>query len=178
MRRQQVHVFGDARLLAVRHAILAQIPLAEIGGDDLQVAAAVDLRQLPRWRATAQTTATAAGQLTREQPTAGDSRIRTAIRRGQSPADAWPFPLRDGEALECPLRRWLTRTIEPQQPRLRAGIEFELECLIVLPRDADASRLPHDAADAVCLALITAGVVRIEVPCGRGLASFGVDRDA
>src|SRR5688572_24477630 len=174
MRRQQVHVFGDARLLAVRHAILAQIPLAEVGGDDLQVAAAIDLGQLPRWRATAQATATAAGQFTGEQPAAGDSRIRTAIRRGQSPADARSFPLREGEALERPLRRWLTRTIEPQQPRLRARIEFELECLIVLPRDADASRLPHDAADTVRLALITTGVVRIEVPCGRSLAPFCV----
>jgi hypothetical protein len=37
--------------------------------------------------------------------------------------------------LQRTLRRRLRRAIEVQQPRLRAGVEFELERLIVLPRD-------------------------------------------
>src|SRR5688500_16234083 len=174
---QQVHVFGDARLLAVGHAVLPQIALAEIRRQNLQVAAAVDLRQLPWLRTTAKTAATAAGQFTGKQAPAGHTRIGTAIACRPSPAHARSFPRREREALQRPFRRCLLRAIEVEQPRLRAGIEFELERLIVLPRDPDAPRLPHDAADAVCLALITAGIVGLEVPRSRSLPPLGVDRD-
>jgi len=59
-----MNVLGDRRLLAVGHAVLAQVPLTEIRRHDLQIAAGVDLRLLAWRRATAKSLTTTPGALT------------------------------------------------------------------------------------------------------------------
>src|SRR4029450_3648885 len=61
MRGQSMNVLGDRRLLAVRHAILAQVSLAEIRRHDLQIAAGVDLGLLAWWGTTAKALTAATG---------------------------------------------------------------------------------------------------------------------
>ncbi len=168
MRRQALDVFGDRGLLAVRHAVLPQVSLAEIGRDDLDMAAAVDLGLLPRRRTAAKTLTTAARDTARQDAAAGGARI---WRRRTAP-HAGTLPLREREPLPGLLGRRPLRAIEVQQPGLRAGVELELQRLIVLPRDAQPARLPHDPADAERLALVAAGVVGREVPALCRLASF------
>src|SRR5690606_10748584 len=57
--RQAVEILGDRRLLAVRHAVLAKIALAEVRGHDLQRAALAD--RTGRRRTSAQAPPAAAG---------------------------------------------------------------------------------------------------------------------
>ena len=101
-----------------------------------------------------------------------------ARREFTSPADARAFPRRDRIALPGALAPARARRVEVQQPRLRAGIELELQRRRVLPRDAQAARLAHDAAHSERLALQGSGVVLGQIPCLGGLAALGVDRDA
>src|SRR6185436_1880460 len=139
--------------------------------------AAVDLGLLPRRRSAAESLAPAAGQFAREQPPAGHARVRTAITDGPR-AHARAFPQRHREPLQRALRWGLPGGVEGEQTRLRAGVEFELEGLIVLPRDAQASGLTHDAADAKGLARVARRRVGLGIPVQRRLASFRVHGNA
>src|SRR5262249_7381886 len=155
-----------------------QVPLAEVRRDDLEITAAVDLVLLPRRRAPTESSTTTTGNAAIQQAATGDARILTTVSCRSAPSNTRTFPLRDRESLQRALPRRLFRAIEIQDAGLRAGIEFHLQRLIVLPGNADSSWLPDDAADAIRLALIAAGVVGIEVPAGRDFPAFTVDGDA
>src|SRR5688572_24505696 len=138
MRRQPVDVFGDHGLFAVGHTVLAQISLAEVRRHDLDVGAGVDPPRSARWRAAAQSRATAAGNsLSTGQATAGDARI---ANRSGAAANAWTLQVCAREALPRLLRRRLRGPIEIQETRLRAGVELHLQRVVVLPGNPDASR--------------------------------------
>src|SRR5262245_31834712 len=130
-----MNVLGDLRLLAVGHAILAQVSLAEVRRDDLEIATGVDLGLLPRRRTTAKPLTATARHPPRQDASARDA----GIDRRTAP-DARTFPLRDGESLPRLLARRLLRAIEIHDPGLRTGIELQFQRLIVLPGDSQASR--------------------------------------
>src|SRR5687768_4627080 len=161
MRRQPMNVFGDRRLLAVRHAVLPQIAFAELRRRNPEVAAGVDPR-LAAWRwPSAQPLPAAARHDGRQDAPAGDARIADGRR---ATPHAGTFPQREREALPGLLGGRLFGAIEMQQPRLRPGVELELQRLVVLPGNPYASRLTHDAANAKRPALVAGGVVGSEVP--------------
>src|SRR5262245_26903198 len=172
---QAVEVLGDAGLLAVGHTVLPEVSFAEAGRDDPEIAAAVDLALLARRWTTAQSATATTGNTTIQQAASGHARIRPAVGSGHPASHSGPFPLRDRETLQRAVSGGLFRAIEIQQARLCAGVEFQLQRLIVLPRNADASRLADDAADAIRLALIAARVVGVEIPARGDLAAFSAD---
>ena len=65
-----------------------------------------------------------------------------------------------------------------QQPGLLPGVELDLQRVVVLPGDVQPAGLPHDAADAVRLALIARRVVLGQVPGVGDSAAFGGERHA
>src|SRR5688572_16111748 len=176
MRRQPMDVLGHDCLLAVRNAVLPQIALAEVGGDDLEVGAGVDAR-LTAWRRTAAQSLTAA---TGNTCCPGQTASRHAVvadRRGAA-AHAGTFPIGTREALPRLLRGRLCGAIEIQQPCLRAGVVLELQRVVVLPRDPQPSRLTIDAANAERAALVAALIVGLEIPGLRHAARLLVDGNA
>src|SRR5688572_9261532 len=92
MRRQQVHVLGDRRLLAVWNTVLPQVALTEVRRHDAQIAAAIDLCLLARRRTAAKTAATTAGEIARQRSAARHAWIGPAVRRGESASHAGTFP--------------------------------------------------------------------------------------
>ncbi len=162
------------RLLAVGHAVLPQVPLAEIRRHHPEVAAAVDLRLLPWRRTAAKTLTTAARNAARQDASAGDARVVAgAPRPTPGPSHcASENPCQVFSAGGCFARsKFSSRVCVPA-----SNSSFSVS--IVLPRDAQPAGLPHDPADAERLALVAARVVGRKVPALRHLAPFGADRNA
>ena len=157
LRSQPIDILGDDGVLAVGHAVLAQVALPHVRGRDLQRAARSD-RSAPL------------------RPDSHRHRIprSTAAARGRPPGD---LPFSDGMALPCLLGRRLA-LVEVQEPRLLTGVELHLQRVVVVPGDVQPSRLARDAADAVRLALIAGGVVLGQIPRVGDAAAFGVERHA
>src|SRR5262245_25038823 len=87
MWRQTVEVLGHRSVLAVRHAVLTQIPLAKLRRLHFQRSAAIDLRD-PAWRRTApQPLSPAARDAPVQQAAARHARIVA-----RPAADAWALP--------------------------------------------------------------------------------------
>src|SRR5262249_6071743 len=63
------------------------------------------------------------------------------------------------------LRRRLFRFVEIDQSRLRTGIEFHLQRIVILPGDMQPARLPHDAAYAEGFALQSGLIILRQIPC-------------
>ena len=85
-------------------------------------------------------------------------------------ADRRPLPGRLGRTTPRPDRS--------EETRLRSRVRLDLERHIVCPGDARARRHPHDPAGAERPALLTARVVRGEIPGVGDATAFGVQRDA
>src|SRR5688572_546641 len=176
MRRQPMYVLGNDGLLAVRDAVLPQIPFAEIRRHHLDIGAGVDPRLTARRRTAAESlspTPRDAGGA--RQAATSDARVSD---RGSTAADTRTLEVGTRKALPRFLRRRLRIAIEVQQTRLRPGVELQFQRVVVLPRDAQPAGLTHDAADAERLALVAGLGVGLGIPRLRDLASFTVDRDA
>src|SRR5688572_28064182 len=119
-------VLGDRRRFAVWDTVLAQVSGTESRRGDFQRAA---LRQRSRRRGTAALTAPAAARRNRARAVADlcTHRVLVAARRA--------LPLRAREPLPGWLAAGRLRAAELEQPRLRARIEFEFQCVVVGPRD-------------------------------------------
>src|SRR5262245_4965206 len=61
-----------------------------------------------------------------------------------------------------------------QEAGLGSGGEFHFQCIVILPRNAQASGLSHDAHCAVGFALLTCGLILRGIP--RVCDSKGFDR--
>ncbi len=70
------------------------------------------------------------------------------------------------------------RVAELEQPRLSAGVEIDLQRVVVGPRDVQAPGLAHQTADAERFALQAGRIVGGEVPLARDAPAFGVQRQA
>src|SRR5262245_31835454 len=61
---------------------------------------------------------------------------------------------------------------------LRSLVGFDLQCVLVLPCDAQTARNAHDAARPVCFALFNCGFVFCRIPRVAKFAPFGIQRNA
>src|SRR5262245_20865 len=66
---------------------------------------------------------------------------------------------------------------EMEKARLCPVVGFELERVVVLPRDSQVRWLAHDAGRPVCLAQVALGFVPCRVPFHRGLSPGHVVRN-
>ena len=72
---------------------------------------------------------------------------------------------------------WILRARELKHARLHAGVGFNLQRVIVHPRDAQTRRLAHDRRRSVALALFARGLVSCRVPAVGNLPSGGIEWD-
>jgi hypothetical protein len=69
----------------------------------------------------------------------------------------------------------LFRSVEIQDACLSAGIKLHLECVVVLPCDVQASRLPDDSPDSKSFALKAGRIIFRQIPRIRNPRTFGAE---
>src|SRR5262245_33480681 len=160
MRRKPLKMFGNGGGLAVWHPILAQVALSKIRGLDFDDGAVE--RTSSRRRHAAKALASTTGNIT-EPCSPADAKLSfRTLSTSRSPNGTFPSGTR------IPLPRFLTvrllRLIEREEPCLSAGVEVQLQGVVVEPGDMQAARLTHDATHTVRFALIAGGIVFRQVP--------------
>src|SRR6187200_3291061 len=151
--RKEIEVLGDRRVLAERHTVLPQVTRTNLSGDDFE---RPSLRAGPRRQA-------------QSQPS-------TALR--------WRFPACNGDALPRTLPRGRrgralrsVRARELKHSRLHAGVGFDLQRVIVRPRNAQASGLAHDGWCGIALTLFAGSFVAHGIPGVCDLAGCRIQRN-
>src|SRR5437867_2568207 len=94
-------------------------------------------------------------------------------------ASAREFPLSQGITLPaCCGTRLRLEVTEVEQPRLCSGVEFNLQRVVVVPRDMKSPRLANDISCAIGFALLARSFIFRGIPGISHTLPFGVQRNA
>ena len=159
--RRTVVVLRDDGALAVRHAVLAQIPGRRFVVTTLRLprVTAVPRRASRRPRRRPRAARPARGRALR---CVGATERTERIRRRRHAE-----PLGDGVALPARRRVGRRRAVEVEQARLLPAVRFDSQRVLVGPGDLEPRRQPHDAAGAERAARFAGRGV------GRGIPAVG-----
>jgi len=99
------------------------------------------------------------------------------LRPGGSAArPRWSLPIEPWKILASSSRRQVVWTCRIQETGLCAGVEVDLQGVVVRPRDMQTPRLTDDAADPERLALQACRIIFVEIPAIGDAPGFGIDR--